>query len=96
MNGIEQRIDELGDRVRVLEDRPQQGPSVGILYSRLLRQLEDLVLQVEGLSDTLIQVLPVLQKLDPSFDARPLLESCNELRKKREPSDEIDEFFGSS
>jgi hypothetical protein len=96
MNGMEQRIDELADRVRVLEERLRQGASVGILYSRQQRQLEELAQQVEGITDILIQVLPILQKLDPSFDAHRLLESCNELKKKREPSDEIDEFFGSS
>jgi septation ring formation regulator EzrA len=94
VNGFEQRIEELEARVSALEERLQQGASVGVLYSRLQRQLEELALRVEDLTDILIQVLPVLQRLDPSFDARPLLESCSELKKKREPADDMDEFFG--
>lgn len=86
---IKKYVDEAIEKaLRPVERKGNQG--AGAFYSRLLRQLDDLVLQVEGLSNTLIQVLPVLQKLDPSFDARPLLESCNELRKKRETDGEAD------
>jgi septation ring formation regulator EzrA len=94
MNGFEHQIEELETRISALEERAKEGASVGVLYSRLQRQLEELALHVEYLTDILIQVLPVLQRLDPSFDARPLLESCNELKKKREPADEMDEYFG--
>lgn len=93
MKDVEKYVDEAVEKaLKVVEMRgsQDQGAGVGVFYSRLRHQLDELSLQVSDLTDILIQALPVLRKLDPSFDDHQLLESCNEWKKKHKLHGEAD------
>jgi hypothetical protein len=88
VDDFERFREDIEARLEAIEEKMKPSSGVGVFYSRLQRQQEELALQLEGLMEILIQALQVLQKLPHGSDFRRLLESCNELKKKHEPDDE--------